>query len=307
MENALMSIFHAPSGRFQLGSGPRVSFEVFPARSTMQADGMNELAEVMGRYDPAFVSVTYGAGGSSREATFGTISQLIGHGGFDVVGHLTCAGQTREQTDAVVERYAAQGVKGILALRGDMPGVTGPYEPHPGGYENATDLTRALARRGDFDIYVAAYPEVHPASASAGACLANLKRKLTAGADAAITQFFFDNRDYFDFMERVRAAGIHQPIIPGILLIHDFNKVASFAAKCRARIPEEYYEMFDRLPAHSAEHKEQACELAADQIVRLAAQGVDHVHIYTMNRPDLVERTCRLAGIEQSAQIMAGA
>ncbi len=224
-----------------------------------------------------------------------------------MVGHLTCAGQTREQTDAVVERYAAQGVKGILALRGDMPGVTAAYEPHPGGYENATDLTRALARRGDLDVYVAAYPEVHPASTSAQACLANLKRKLTAGADAAITQFFFDNRDYFDFMERVRADGIHQPIIPGILLIHDFNKVVSFARKCHARIPDEYFEMFERLPAHSAEHKEQACELAADQIVRLAAQGVDHVHIYTMNRPDLVERTCRLAGIETRASVIVSA
>lgn len=302
-----MSIFHAPSGRFQLGNGPRVSFEVFPARSTMQADGITELADVMARYDPAFVSVTYGAGGTSREATFGTIGQLIDHGGIDVVGHLTCAGQTREQTNAVVERYAAQGVKGILALRGDMPGVTAAYEPHPGGYENATDLTRALAQRGDFDVYVAAYPEVHPTSDSAVACLANLKRKLTAGADAAITQFFFDNRDYFDFMERVRAAGIHQPIIPGILLIHDFNKVVSFARKCRSRVPEEYFDLFERLPAHSAEHKEQACELAADQIVRLAAQGVDHVHIYTMNRPDLVERTCRLAGIEAGASIMATA
>ena len=291
----------APSSRhqFQSGSSPRVSFEVFPARSTMQADGMSELAQVMAQYDPAFVSVTYGAGGSSREASFGTIGQLIEHGGFPVVGHLTCAGQTREQTDAVVERYAAQGVSGILALRGDMPGVTGPYEPYPGGYENATDLTRSLARRGGFDVYVAAYPEVHPASASGGACLANLKRKLTAGATAAITQFFFDNRDYFDFLERVRAAGIHQPIIPGILLIHDFNKVTSFASKCNARIPDEYHDMFDRLPAHSAEHKELACEMAADQIVRLAAQGVDHVHIYSMNRPDLVERTCRLAGIER--------
>ncbi len=302
-----MSIFHASSSRFQLGNGPRVSFEVFPARSTMQADGITELADVMSRYNPAFVSVTYGAGGTSRESTFGTIGQLIDHGGFDVVGHLTCAGQTREQTDAVVERYAAQGVKGVLALRGDMPGVTGPYEPHPGGYENATDLTRSLARRGDLDIYVAAYPEVHPASASAGACLANLKRKLTAGADAAITQFFFDNRDYFDFMERVRTAGIHQPIIPGILLIHDFNKVASFAKKCQSRVPEEYFDLFERLPAHTPEHKEQACELAADQIVRLAAQGVDHVHIYSMNRPDLVERTCRLAGIEAGAGVVATA
>jgi hypothetical protein len=144
---------------------------------------------------------------------------------------------------------------------------------------------------------------VHPASESAGACVANLKRKLTAGAKAAITQFFFDNRDYFDFMERVRAAGVYQPIIPGILLIHDFNKVASFASRCKARVPEAYHDMFERLPAHSAEHKEQACELAADQIVRLAAQGVDHVHIYTMNRPDLVERTCRLAGIETVHQL----
>ncbi len=302
-----MSISPASRSQFQPGGSPRVSFEVFPARSTMQSDGMSELARTMARYQPEFVSVTYGAGGSSREASFGTIGQLIENRGFPLVGHLTCAGQTRAQTDAVIERYKAQGVKGILALRGDMPGVTGPYEPHPEGYENATDLTRALAKRGDFDTYVAASPEVHPASESAGACLANLKRKLTAGSKAAITQFFFDNRDYFDFMERVRAAGIYQPIIPGILLIHDFNKVASFASRCNARIPDAYHDMFDRLPAHSAEHKEQACELAADQIVRLAAQGVDHVHIYTMNRPDLVERTCRLAGIEmvQAAQTVA--
>jgi methylenetetrahydrofolate reductase (NADPH) len=296
-----MSIAPASRSQFQPGGSPRVSFEVFPARSTMQSDGMGDLARTMERFQPQFVSVTYGAGGSSREASFGTIGQLIENGGFPLVGHLTCAGQSRAQTDAVIERYKAQGVKGVLALRGDMPGVTGPYEPHPEGYENATDLSRALAKRGNFDTYVAAYPEVHPASESAGACLANLKRKLTAGAKAAITQFFFDNRDYFDFMERVRAAGIYQPIIPGILLIHDFNKVANFASRCKARIPDAYHDMFERLPAHSAEHKEQACELAADQIVRLAAQGVDHVHIYTMNRPDLVERTCRLAGIEMAS------
>jgi methylenetetrahydrofolate reductase (NADPH) len=293
-----MSFTPGSRSQFQPGGSPRVSFEVFPARSTMQSDGMSELARTMARHNPEFVSVTYGAGGSSREATFGTIGQLLGNGGFPVVGHLTCAGQARTQTDAVIERYKAQGVQGILALRGDMPGVTCPYEPHPQGYENATDLSHELAKRGDFDTYVAAYPEVHPASETAEACVANLKRKLNTGAKAAITQFFFDNRDYFDFMERVRAAGIYQPIIPGILLIHDFNKVANFASRCKARVPEAYFDMFERLPAHSADHKEQACELAADQIVRLAAQGVDHVHIYTMNRPDLVERTCRLAGIE---------
>ena len=286
---------------FSPGGSPRVSFEVFPARSTMQSDGIADLARTMQQYDPAFVSVTYGAGGTSHQASFGTIGQLLNVEGIDVVGHLTCAGQSRAQTDAVIERYAAQGVKGILALRGDMPGITGPYTPHPNGYENGTDLASTLVSRGGLDVYVAAYPESHPASLSIEADIANLKAKLSTGATAAITQFFFDNKDYFSFMERARDAGIHQPIIPGVLLINDFAKVAGFAAKCNARIPDYLHDMFDRLPAHSAEHKSLACELAAQQIVQLAAQGVDHVHIYSMNRPDLVDQACRLAGIETRA------
>lgn len=293
-----MSIFPVPGG-FSPGGGPRVSFEVFPSRSTMQSDAMAELANVMAGLDPEFVSVTYGAGGSSHQASFGTIGQLRAVKGINVVGHLTCAGQSRSQTNAVIERYHAQGVQGILALRGDMPGISGPYKPHPDGYVNGADLARAIAQRGDFDTYVAAYPEVHPASSDAATCIANLKTKLASGAKAAITQFFFDNRDYFSFMEQVRAAGIHQPIIPGILLINDFAKVASFASKCNARVPEYLHELFDRLPAHSPEHKNLACELAAQQIVQLGAQGVDHVHIYTMNRPDLVARTCQLADLGQ--------
>ncbi len=298
-----MSIVSPLSGSFSPGGSPRVSFEVFPARSTMQSDGMAELAQVMRKYDPLFASVTYGAGGSSHQASFGTVGQLLGVDGLDVVGHLTCAGQSRVQTDIVIERYAAQGVKGILALRGDMPGITGPYQPHPEGYENGADLARALIARGGLDTYVAAYPESHPASGSLHSCIGNLKDKLATGARAAITQFFFDNRDYFYFMEQVRARGIHQPIIPGILLIHDFAKVASFAAKCQARIPDHFHTAFDGLTPHSSQHKARACELAAQQIMQLSAQGVDHVHIYTMNRPDLVDQTCKLAGLTQPARI----
>jgi methylenetetrahydrofolate reductase (NADPH) len=298
-----MSIVTPVSGSFSPGGSPRVSFEVFPARSTMQSDGMAELAHVMGRYDPLFASVTYGAGGSSHQASFGTVGQLLGVEGLDVVGHLTCAGQSRAQTDIVIERYAAQGVKGILALRGDMPGISGPYQPHPDGYENGTDLAQALIARGGLDTYVAAYPEVHPASGSLHACIANLKAKLATGAKAAITQFFFDNRDYFYFLEQVRASGIYQPIIPGILLIHDFAKVASFAAKCQARIPDHFQAVFDGLAPHSKQHKARACEIAAQQIMQLSAHGVDHVHIYSMNRPDLVDQTCKLAGIAQPARI----
>ncbi|MEM9471284.1 MAG: methylenetetrahydrofolate reductase, partial [Pseudomonadota bacterium] len=242
-------------------------------------------------------------GGSSHQASFGTVGQLLGVDGLDVVGHLTCAGQSKAQTDAVIERYAAQGVKGILALRGDMPGISGPYQPHPEGYENGADLARSVIGRGGLDTYVAAYPEVHPASGSGHACIRNLKAKLATGAKAAITQFFFDNRDYFHFMEQVRAAGIYQPIIPGILLIHDFAKVASFAGKCQARVPDHLHAAFDGLAPHSSQHKARACEFAAQQIMQLGAQGVDHVHIYSMNRPDLVDQTCKLAGIAQTNQI----
>jgi len=298
-----MSIVSPVSGSFSPGGSPRVSFEVFPARSTMQSDGMAELAHVMRRYDPLFASVTYGAGGSSHQASFGTVGQLLGVEGLNVVGHLTCAGQTRAQTDVVIERYAAQGVKGILALRGDMPGISGHYQPHPDGYENGTDLASALIAHGGLDTYVAAYPEVHPASGSLHTCVANLKAKLATGAKAAITQFFFDNRDYFYFLEQVRASGIYQPIIPGILLIHDFAKVVSFAAKCQARIPDHFHAVFDGLAPHSSQHKARACELAAQQIMQLSAQGVDHVHIYSMNRPDLVDQTCKLAGIAQPTRI----
>jgi methylenetetrahydrofolate reductase (NADPH) len=300
-----MSVVAPQSGGFAPDGGPRVSFEVFPARSTMQCDGMSELVRVMGRFKPEFVSVTYGAGGSSREASFATVSQILEEGDFPVVGHVTCAGQPRSVTDAVIERYAAQGLAGILALRGDMPGVTGPYVPHPDGYINATDLAAAVVRRGDLDCYVAAYPETHPASPSPEACVENLKTKLETGAKAAITQFFFDNRDYFDFLERVRAAGIHEPIIPGVLLIHDFQKISGFAARCKAKVPASLHAAFAGLAPHSPEHKARACEIAAEQIMKLAAQGVDQMHIYTMDRPDLVEQTCRLAGIAEAEPALA--
>jgi methylenetetrahydrofolate reductase (NADPH) len=269
-----------------------VSFEVFPPKSADALDGLRSTVARLSEVEPAFVSVTYGAGGSDRERSFVAI-EAVRSAGFDVAGHITCVGQTRAEVDVVIDRYAALGVTQIVALRGDPPaGAGAPYEPHPDGYQRTADLVHSVKQRGGFAVAVSAYPERHPQSPSDDHDLNVLAEKCAAGADKAVTQMFFDNAHYFRFRDRAEARGINIPIVPGIFPIHSFPAVARFAARCGASMPGR---IADRFAGHDGDaetsHKI-ATELATEQIAELAAHGVGHVHIYTLNRADLAVAVC---------------
>ena len=273
-----------------------ISFEVFPPKS---ADALDSLRATVGRLSevgPAFVSVTYGAGGSSRERSFAAID-AVRSAGFDVAGHLTCVGQAKAEIDVVIERYAMLGVSQIVALRGDPPaGVDAAYEPHADGYQRTADLVETIKQRGDFDVAVSAYPERHPQSPTDDHDLNVLAEKVRAGADKAMTQMFFDNSHYFRYRDRAQAFGIDVPIVPGIFPIHSFPTVAKFAERCGASIPSRIAERFAGLDEDSATTELVAAELAAAQISELVEHGVEQVHIYTLNRADLALAVCQNLG-----------
>lgn len=269
-----------------------ISFEVFPPKS---ADALEELRSTvarLGEVDPAFVSVTYGAGGSDRDRSFAAID-AVRSAGFDVAGHITCVGQTRAEVDVVIDRYACHGVTRIVALRGDPPaGVGAPYVPHPDGYQRTSDLVLSIRQRGGFAVAVSAYPERHPQSPTDEHDLDVLAEKCAAGADKAVTQMFFDNAHYFRFRDRAHSRGIDVPIVPGIFPIHSFPAVSRFAARCGASIPARIAERFAGHDADPETTHKIATELATEQIADLAAHGVGHVHIYTLNRADLAVAVC---------------
>ncbi|WP_323016139.1 methylenetetrahydrofolate reductase [NAD(P)H], partial [Devosia sp.] len=233
----------------------QISFEFFPPKTDVMEekfwDSVNKLAPLK----PRFVSVTYGAGGSTRERTLRMVSRIKAETGVDAAAHLTCVGATRDEVDGVVRGYREAGINRIVALRGDPPeGVGQPFTPHPQGYQNAADLVAGLRRIGDFDISVAAYPEKHPQSPDWAYEIDNLKRKIDAGADRAITQMFFSNSHYLRYLERARAAGISAPIVPGIQPIHSFKQIASFAGRCGASIPGWLAERFEGLEDEPETH-----------------------------------------------------
>ncbi len=274
-----------------------VSFEFFPPKTDdMEArfwDALNKLAPLQ----PRFVSVTYGAGGSTRERTLRLVSRITQESGVPAAAHLTCVGASRAEVDAVVRGYQAAGVTRIVALRGDPPeGVGQPFTPHPEGYENAAALVRGIRALGDFDISVAAYPEKHPQSADWNADIDNLKRKIDAGATRAITQMFFDNADYFRLVERAQKAGITAPIVPGIQPIHSFKQIAGFAARCGSSIPTWLAERFDGLEGDPETHALVASAVAAEQVLELVDNGITEFHFYTLNRANLVLALARLLG-----------
>ncbi len=285
----------------------KASFELFPARSDADLRRMKKLAKPLGLCSPTFVSVTYGAGGSTRDATLQTIETLRSSTDWQIAGHLTCVGAAREDTDAVARRYAELGINRIVALRGDAPAGTPRYEPHPQGYTSTAALVEALKSAGDFDISVAAYPEVHPDSACAKADIDNLRDKLSAGADRAITQFFFDNRDYYRFLDSCEASGIDKPIVPGILLIHDFRKVCNFAARCKAQVPDWLRARFAGIEDDPLAHKLMAASVATEQVLDLVSQGITQFHFYTLNKADLATSVCRCLGIMPNEHLSAAA
>jgi len=281
----------------------RVSFEFFPPASDRLATMLWETLSRLAPLQPDFVSVTYGAGGSTRERTLATVSRIARETSVAVAGHLTCVEATRGQVDAVIEDYAKAGLNRIVALRGDpSAGPNAPYKPHPDGYENAAELAGAIQQRGGFDIFVAAYPEKHPQSPDFATDIEMLKRKVDNGATRAITQFFYDNDVYEAYVERVRRAGIYVPVVPGILPVHDFAKVAGFAARCGAHVPAWLADRFEGLETDSQTRALVASAIAAEQVNDLIERGVRDFHFYTMNRADLAYAICHLLGLRPHAQ-----
>ena len=276
----------------------RVSFEFFPPKTDEMERTLWESIARLAPLCPSFVSVTYGAGGSTRERTHSTVKRLLSDTARVPAAHLTCVDATREEVDEVVRAYGAAGVQHIVALRGDPPaGIGATYEPYPGCYAYASDLVAGLRRIGDFEISVAAFPERHPESATFEQDLDALQRKIDAGATRAITQFFFTNDLYFRFLDRVRARGIEIPIVPGILPVQNFKQARSFAERAGASVPQWLADRFEGLDDDVATRKLVAAAVAAEQVLDLAAQGVNDFHFYTMNRAELVFAICHLLGM----------
>jgi methylenetetrahydrofolate reductase (NADPH) len=276
---------------------PAISFEFFPPKNEAQADMLGDTIEQLAAFDPHFVSITYGAGGSSQERSFGTVRRVMA-AGFRTAAHLTCAGASTVALTETIDAFRAVGIERFVALRGDPPGgLSEAYHPHPAGYRDTADLVAALKRAGAAEVSVSAYPERHPHSPDWEAEIATLKRKADAGADRAITQFFFDNNLYEAYVERVRRAGIGIPIVPGIMPIHRFASIAGFASRCGASIPAGLARRFEGLDPDSETHRLVAAGVAAEQMSDLIDRGVDAFHIYTLNRPELTAAICRFCGI----------
>jgi len=283
-----------PVSGFFGADGIELSFEFFPPKSDAQEEKLWGELERLAPLDPRFVSVTYGAGGSTRDRTHRIVSQIKQRTSLEPAAHLTCVGATREEVDEVARAYWDAGIRHIVALRGDPQDGSDSYVPFPGGYAYAADLVEGLRRIADFEISVAAYPEIHPAARSAAADLDNLKRKLDAGACRAITQFFFDPDDFLGFVERARIAGIAAPIVPGILPITNFERTREFAERCGARIPSWLSVLFQDLKDDVDTQQLVAAVAAAEQCRYLKARGVTQFHFYTLNRADLTLAICRM-------------
>ena len=274
-----------------------VSFEFFPPKTDVMEERFWESIGKLAPLHPRFVSVTYGAGGSTRERTLRMVKEVKAQTGVDAAAHLTCVGATRGEVDDVVRGYKDAGITRIVALRGDpAEGIGKPFTPHPEGYQNAADLVAGIRRIGDFDVSVAAYPEKHPQSPDWATDIDNLKRKLDAGATRAITQMYFNNDDYFRLLDRAAAAGITAPIVPGIQPIHSFKQISGFAARCGASIPAWVAERFMGLEDDPETHALVASAVAAEQVLELADNGITQFHFFTLNRANLVLALARLLG-----------
>ena len=274
-----------------------VSFEFFPPKSDALGEQLWNVVQTLAPLEPRFVSVTYGAGGSTRDRTHATVSRIIAETHLPAAAHLTCVDASKAEIRAVAEGYWQAGVRHIVALRGDMgaPGV--PFTPHAQGYASAAELVAGLKDIAPFEISVAAYPEVHPDAASAEADLDNLKRKLDAGATSAITQFFFEPEVFFRFRDRLAAAGIVAPVYPGILPVTNVAQARTFAKACGAGIPAWMDGLFDGLDQRPASRQLVAATVCAEFCRRLYAGGVRDFHFYTLNRAELSYAICHLLGL----------
>jgi methylenetetrahydrofolate reductase (NADPH) len=279
----------------------QVSFEFFPPKTEEMAAQLWRALERLAPLSPRFVSVTYGAGGSTRKRTHETVSRIQRETSLTSAAHLTCVDASKAEVDAVAQQYWDDGIRHIVALRGDAVAGAGGYQPHPEGYANAAELVSGLKDIADFEISVAAYPEIHPDSASSQADLDNLKRKIDNGADRAISQYFFDPEVFLRFQDRARAAGIWVPIVPGILPVSNFNQVKRFSAMCGTTVPAWLAHMFEDLDGDAETRKLVAATVAADQCRALRAAGVNEFHFYTLNRADLTYSICHILGLRNAA------
>ena len=291
------------ASRFSGGGRIRVSFEFFPPKSEEMERNLWEAVGRLAPLSPNFVSVTYGAGGSTRERTHATVRRILKETALTPAAHLTCVAATKDEIDSVIHGYWDAGVRHIVALRGDPTGGVGDkYAPHPGGYATSADLVAGIKRAGDIEVSVSAYPEKHPDSPTVEADIDMLKAKIDSGATRAITQFFFENDLYFRYLDRVRARGITIPVVPGILPVQNFKQTTSFAARCGASVPRWLAERFDGLDEDVATRKLIAAAVAAEQVLDLVDRGVTDFHFYTMNRADLVYAVCHLLGLRPASR-----
>ena len=275
----------------------QISFEVFPPRTPEGEERLAQTLAQLAPLEPSFVSVTCGAGGSATDATFGVIEGLRSRDdALPVAGHLTCVGRTRAETDAEIMRYWHAGVRHIVALRGDVPGWEGPFEPHPDGYAGSVELVKAISNLAPFEISVAAYPEPHPDSQSVMHDLHVLAAKAEAGATNALTQFCFDSDAIVSLRDRIVHAGIPLTVVPGILLATDFHGLSRMAARCGAAIPQWLGERFAGLDDDPQTRKLVGAIVAAEQVERLRREGFEDFHFYTLNQGDLAPAVCRLLG-----------
>ncbi|KRA71724.1 5,10-methylenetetrahydrofolate reductase [Caulobacter sp. Root656] len=284
---------------------PRVSFEFFPPKTEQMEENLWAAIKRLAPLDPAFVSVTYGAGGSTRERTHRTVKRILDETNLKPAAHLTCVGASRAEVDEVIREYWETGVRHVVSLRGDPPpgegGIGGVYVPREDGYRNATELTSALRAIAPFNVLVGVYPEKHPESPSIEHDIEVLKAKVDAGATLAISQFFFDTDAFLRFVDKVRAAGITIPIVPGIMPVTNFKGLVKMSAACQTAVPGWLANLFDGLDEDTDTRRLIACSVASEMCAKLQEQGFSDFHFYTLNRADLVYAICRVLGVREIA------
>ena len=273
-----------------------ISFEFFPPKTPKLEAKLWQSVEELRPLGPKFVSVTYGAGGSTRNTTHRIVKNIINDTELNAAAHLTCVAATKEEVNSVIDDYKSIGVNHIVALRGDMPNM-GTFKPHPDGYSSSVDLVKAIKKQGCFDISVSAYPEKHPESPSFETDINFLKAKIDAGADQAITQFAFDNDVYSSFRDKLVADGINIPLIPGIMPTTNFKGVKNMAEKCGTSIPEWLSAQYTGLEDDFERRQEIAIKVAVDQCRKLISEGFDQLHFYTLNQYKVIGKVCNILGL----------
>ncbi len=279
-----------------------VSFEFFPPADLGNADRFWESIDNLALLNPDFISITYGAGGTTRDRSLKILQRILAETALDPIAHLTCVGSSRAEADDMARQFHEAGIKRLVALRGDPPGGQEKFTVHPDGYANATEFILGLNKVADFDITVAAYPESHPESPGLDHEIEVLKQKIDAGAKRCITQFFFENDAYLRFVDKARSAGIEIPIIPGILPILNFTRVQDLAAKCGTHIPEGLVRLFDGIEALSSVNNMLAAAITIEQCENLYSAGVRNFHFYTLNKSDLTRAVCHSLGVRSNSE-----